>query len=186
MVRAGQVCRVGVFWEGPVEGLGAGGCMASSDGRCGSKGGQAVPAPGQRGRGRGLSPGHLPVWPVPRHLALWGCCTLKRSLQTAFCGCAHVCVHTASLQSCLTLCHPMDCSPPGSTVCGTLQARTRSTQTGELPNPRLEPASPALAGGYFTTGDTWEALRGSVYVSKIISKVEATLTIHASCLDRVN
>ena len=26
-------------------------------------------------------------------------------------------------QSCLTLSHPMDCSPPGSSVCGTFQAR---------------------------------------------------------------
>ena len=30
-----------------------------------------------------------------------------------------------SLQSCLTLCDPMDCSPPGSPASGTLQARTR-------------------------------------------------------------
>ena len=29
-----------------------------------------------------------------------------------------------SLQSCLTLCNPMDCSPPGSPVPGILQART--------------------------------------------------------------
>ena len=28
-----------------------------------------------------------------------------------------------SLQSCLTLCNPMDCSPPGSSVYGILQAR---------------------------------------------------------------
>ena len=27
-------------------------------------------------------------------------------------------------QSCLTLCNPMDCSPPGSSVHGILQART--------------------------------------------------------------
>ena len=32
-------------------------------------------------------------------------------------------VHTKSLQSCLTLCDPMDCSPPGSSVNGILQAR---------------------------------------------------------------
>ena len=29
-----------------------------------------------------------------------------------------------SLQSCPTLCNPMDCSPPGSPVPGILQART--------------------------------------------------------------
>ena len=33
------------------------------------------------------------------------------------------CVHAKSLQLCLTLCDPMDCSPPGSSVCGVLQAR---------------------------------------------------------------
>ena len=29
-----------------------------------------------------------------------------------------------SLQSCLTLCNPMDCSLPGFSICGILQART--------------------------------------------------------------
>ena len=29
-----------------------------------------------------------------------------------------------SLQSCLTLCDPIDCSPPGSAISGILQART--------------------------------------------------------------
>ena len=31
---------------------------------------------------------------------------------------------TKLLQSCPTLCHPIDCSPPGSTIPGILQART--------------------------------------------------------------
>ena len=34
-----------------------------------------------------------------------------------------VCVHVKSLQSCLTLCDPMDCNPQGSSVHGILQAR---------------------------------------------------------------
>ena len=33
------------------------------------------------------------------------------------------CVHAKSLQSCLTLGNSMGCSPPGSSVCGILQAR---------------------------------------------------------------
>ena len=33
------------------------------------------------------------------------------------------CVHAKSLQLCLTLCNPMDCSTPGSSVHGILQAR---------------------------------------------------------------
>ena len=35
-----------------------------------------------------------------------------------------VCAHAKSLQSCPTLCDPMDLSPPGSSVHGILQART--------------------------------------------------------------
>ena len=34
-----------------------------------------------------------------------------------------LCVYAKSLQSCLTLCNPMDCSPPGSSVHGILYAR---------------------------------------------------------------
>ena len=30
----------------------------------------------------------------------------------------HVCMHARSFQLCLTLCDPMDCSPPGSSVHG--------------------------------------------------------------------
>ena len=55
------------------------------------------------------------------------------------------CVCAKLLQSCLTLCDPMDCSPPGSSVHETLQARTlESVATlppGDLPNPGIEPRS---------------------------------------------
>ena len=33
------------------------------------------------------------------------------------------CVHAKSFKSCPTLCDPMDCNPPGSSVHGILQAR---------------------------------------------------------------
>ena len=36
----------------------------------------------------------------------------------------NACMHAKSLQSCPALCDPMDCSPPGSSVHGILQART--------------------------------------------------------------
>ena len=38
---------------------------------------------------------------------------------------AHICIHLECMraQLCLTLCDPMDCSPPGSSVHGILQAR---------------------------------------------------------------
>ena len=71
------------------------------------------------------------------------------------------CSSTKSLQSCLTLCNPMDCSPPGSSVNGILQARLLEWVTlsysGDLPGPGVEPAtlaSPALAGRFLTTSAT--------------------------------
>ena len=36
---------------------------------------------------------------------------------------SNACMHAKSLQSCSTLCNPMDSSPPGSSVHGSLQAR---------------------------------------------------------------
>ena len=38
-------------------------------------------------------------------------------------GESYVCRHAQSLQQCLTLCDPMDCSLPGSSVHGILQAK---------------------------------------------------------------
>ena len=59
-------------------------------------------------------------------------------------------------QACLTL-RPVDCSPPGSSVHGISQARILEwvaiSTAGDLTNPGIEPmspASPALAGGFFT------------------------------------
>ena len=68
-----------------------------------------------------------------------------------------------SLQSCPTLRDTMDCSLPGSSAHGVLQARMLEwgacPPPGDLPNPGIKPASltsPALAGGFFTTSATWE------------------------------
>ena len=72
-----------------------------------------------------------------------------------------VSVHGKSPQSCLTLCNPMDCSPPGTSVHGILQARILewvSMPSSRDPlDPGIKPvslASPALAGGFFTTSAT--------------------------------
>ena len=69
-----------------------------------------------------------------------------------------------SLQSCPTLCNPMDGSPPGSSVHGFSRQEYWSglpcPSPGDFPNPGIEPVSlrsPALAGGFFTTSATWEA-----------------------------
>ena len=72
------------------------------------------------------------------------------------------CMCAKSIQSCLTLCDPMHYSPPGSSVHGIYQARILDwaaiiSSPGDLPDPGIEPMSPALAGGLFTTSATWEA-----------------------------
>ena len=61
-------------------------------------------------------------------------------------------------QSCPTLCDPMDCSPPGSSVTKFSRQEYWSglpfPPSGDLPDPGTEPkslASPALAAGFFTT-----------------------------------
>ena len=52
-------------------------------------------------------------------------------------------------QLCLTLCDPMDCSPPGPTVPGILQARILKRvfmpSSRVLPNPEIKPTSPAIS-----------------------------------------
>ena len=59
---------------------------------------------------------------------------------------ANHCVHAQLLQSCLTRCAPKDCSPPGSSIRGILQARI--VECGAMPSfrgssdPGMEPASP--------------------------------------------
>ena len=73
-------------------------------------------------------------------------------------------MHAKSLQSCATICDPMEGSPPGSSVHGILQARLLEglpcPPPGDLPDLGMEPASlmsPALAGKFFITSTTWEA-----------------------------
>ena len=61
------------------------------------------------------------------------------------------------LQSCLTLCDPIDCTPPGSSVHGILQARklewVAMSFPEHLPDAGVERASfnvSALSGGFLT------------------------------------
>ena len=67
-----------------------------------------------------------------------------------------VCVCSVA-QSCLTLCNPVDCTPLGSTAHGISRQEYWSDlpfpSPGDPPDPGIEPlspASPALAGGFFT------------------------------------
>ena len=56
---------------------------------------------------------------------------------------------------CPTLCDPVDCSPPGSSVHGILQARIPEwvaiPSPGDLPDPGIKPRSPALQADALTS-----------------------------------
>ena len=58
-------------------------------------------------------------------------------------------------KSSLTLCNPLDGSPPNSSVHGISQARIlellQFPSPGHLPDPEIEPAFPSLEGRFFTT-----------------------------------
>jgi len=71
------------------------------------------------------------------------------------------CVKALVTQSCLTLCDPMDCSPPGSSVHGILQARILewvampSSRGSSQPKDRTQVSR--IVGGFFTIWATNEA-----------------------------
>ena len=65
---------------------------------------------------------------------------------------SEVCVCAKLLQSCPTLCAPIDYSPPGELVA--------TPSSRGFPDPGIEPVSlmsPKLAGRFFTASATWEA-----------------------------
>ena len=59
------------------------------------------------------------------------------------------------LLSCVRLCDLMDCSPPGSSIHGILQARILEwvaiSFSGDLPDPGIEPRSPELQADALTS-----------------------------------
>ena len=81
-------------------------------------------------------------------------------------ACLPWCVCAQLLQSCPTLCDPTDCSLPGSSVHGDSPGKSTGAGChaffqGDCPDLEIESTSllsPALAGGFFTTSATWEAL----------------------------
>ena len=84
-----------------------------------------------------------------------------------------------SLQSCLTLCDSIDYSSQAPSCTGFSRqeywSRLLCPSPGELPKPGVELTSlmsPALAGEFFTTSATWEAL----YKHKLGGKKTLSMT----------
>ena len=75
-------------------------------------------------------------------------------------------MHAKSLQSCLTLFNPLDCSPPGSFAHGILQARILEwvaiSYSRDSSGTVIEPTSlvsPAVAGKFFTTASPGKPIK---------------------------
>ena len=79
-------------------------------------------------------------------------------MPVCVCTCTHVLI-----QSYVTLCYPMECSPPGSSIHGIFQARILEqlamTYSRRSPNLQIELtslAAPVLMDGFFTTAPPWK------------------------------
>ena len=80
-------------------------------------------------------------------------------------------------QSCLTLCDPMDCSLPGSSDHGILQARILEWVPGHLPDPGIEPGSPALQADALTSAPPnliWSILSRDSQVALVVKNPPAS------------
>ena len=84
--------------------------------------------------------------------------------STQDCGTNAANTHAKPLQSCRILCSPMDCSPPGSSVHESLQARiperAAKLSSRGTSQPRDQTSVSAVsrdAGRFFTTSAIWEA-----------------------------
>ena len=77
-------------------------------------------------------------------------------------------------QSCPTLCHPMDCSPPGSSVHGISQARILSglpfPSPGNLTDSGIEHGPPTLQAGSLPTEAPGKPRKGASASVKFLSK----------------
>ena len=93
--------------------------------------------------------------------------------------------HLVSM-SCPTLCNPMDCSPPGSSILGILQARILAwvAMPSSRGNPGIEPVSPALAGRFFTTEPLGKLLL--LINGRLTSYVFGTVVLLMICCGRIS
>ena len=80
------------------------------------------------------------------------------------CVCVCVCVCEVA-QSCLSLCEPIDCSPPGSSVSMGFSRQEYWSglpfpSPGDLPNPGIEPRFPALQADALTSEPPGKPIQG--------------------------
>ena len=112
----------------------------------------------------------LDVWVYQEFEGWWNDQREAEKMNKRICvnttGANTTCVHAKMLLSCLTLCNPMDYSPPGSSVHAILQARIlkwaaiSSSRGFYWPKDRTQVScGSCIAGGFFTAWVTKEALK---------------------------
>ena len=110
-------------------------------------------------------------------------CITRGALCICVCVCVCVCVLVAQLYP--ALCDGMDCSPPGSSVLGILQARMLERlpfpSPKDLPNPRIESRSPewqkvsSIVGRFFSNWAIRELYTCLVCISLLKTACPRTL-----------
>ena len=93
------------------------------------------------------------------------------------------------LHSCSTLCSPIDCSPPGSSIHGILQAEYGSglpcPPPGDLPDPGIKPTapiSPKLSGRFLTTEPLEKPKRKTIMRKKSKTCINKTAQCYSTYL----
>ena len=95
-----------------------------------------------------------------------------------------VCKPVCSVTLSLTLCHPRDCSPPGSSVSGILQAKTLARVA--MPSsrgsfwPRNQTGVSCIAGRLLTHWATWETPVFLLAICKGTGSSKVSLTLEVS------
>ena len=108
----------------------------------------------------------LQIAPPLPHPVLYNRCSLAM-----FCTCVCVCVH-AHAQSCLTLCDPVNCYPPGSSVHGISQAWILEQVAISYSRGSSWPRDRTRISWFFTTVPSGKpcCIRSGVYVSILIAQ----------------
>ena len=114
-------------------------------------------------------------------------CSLKKKTKHWNCSALYSssCKDQFCAQLCPTFCDPMDCSPPGSFVCGVLQVRILEWLPFPSPvdvhNPGIKPmslVSSPLAGGFFTTVPS-----SCKTLPNVFQKIISSLPMERRCLN---
>ena len=132
----------------------------------------------------------LAVWWPRIHLSMQGAQipflaqedpTCRRTVKPA-----HTTTRLLPCHACLTTSDPVDCRPPGSSARAFSRQESWSgspfPSPGDLPDPGIEPTSlmsPALAGGFFTTGATWETTQSKPHRDTTSRPLRRRLPTHS-------